>query len=100
MGSLETERGRFPDETPHMVTLTCGFYMSENEVTQGQYLAVMRVNPSYFNGTNGSDNFGSVLTRAVERVSWFDAVKFCSTLSNQENRKYRLPHEAEWEYAC
>jgi formylglycine-generating enzyme required for sulfatase activity len=100
MGSPLSERGRFPDETPHFVELTCGNYMSETEVTQGQYEKVMGVNPSCFNAFFGGIYYGDVPNRAVERVGWFDAVEFCKRLSKKENRRYRLPFEAEWEYAC
>lgn len=100
MGSPLTERGRNGDELPHTVVLACDYYLSETEVTQGQYLNVMGVNPSSTNGTRGGLSFGTVLTRAVETVTWFDANEFCKRLSERENRKYRLPYEAEWEYAC
>jgi formylglycine-generating enzyme required for sulfatase activity len=60
-------------------------------VTQGQYQAVTGENPS---GFKGSDDL------PVEQVSWDDAVAFCKALSTKEGRTYRLPSEAEWEYAC
>ncbi len=104
MGSPLSERGRFSDEVPHQVVLTCGFYMSATEVTQGQYLEVMGENPSLFNGVQEIDgvtwDFGQDLSRPVTHMSWFDAGEFCRRLSDQENRKFRLPSEAEWEYAC
>jgi len=79
------------DETPiHKVTLTKPFYMGVYEVTQEQYEKVMGTNPSHFQGPR----------RPVEQVSWNDAQAFCEKLSEQENRPYRLPTEAEWEYAC
>jgi formylglycine-generating enzyme required for sulfatase activity len=59
-------------------------------VTQQQWQAVMGNNPSRFKGTN----------RPVEKVSWHDAVEFCQKLSQKTGRDYRLPSEAEWEYAC
>jgi len=103
MGSPLSERGRYDDEVPHRVILTCGFYMSETEVTQGQYLELMGENPGFFDGFREWEtvkfDFGHDLSRAVD-VSWFEAVEFCERLSAQENRKYRLPTEAEWEYAC
>jgi len=79
--------------------------MGKYEVTQGEYLAVMGSNPSYFSTNNG---FAEDLSRSVERVSWFDATNYCAVLTQQErlagrigtNCVYRLPTEAEWEYAC
>jgi len=81
--------------TPHQVTLTQPFYLGIYEVTQEQYERVMGENPSYFKGPKNP----------VERVSWEDAVEFCRKLSalpeeKAAGRVYRLPTEAEWEYAC
>ena len=83
------------DETPHEVTLTKPFKMGVHEVTQAQYEQVMGVNPSRFKGANNP----------VEMVSWEEAVEFCRRLSELPAEKaagnvYRLPTEAEWEYAC
>ncbi|QOV90949.1 formylglycine-generating enzyme family protein [Humisphaera borealis] len=78
------------DETQHQVTLTRGFMMGATEVTQTQWQAVMGNNPSCFKGDD----------LPVEQVSWDDAVAFCTKLSQKEGKKYRLPTEAEWEYAC
>jgi formylglycine-generating enzyme required for sulfatase activity len=64
--------------------------MSRYPVTQAQWQAVMGDNPSKFQGAN----------RPVEQVSWHDAVKFCNTLTQKTGREYRLPSEAQWEYAC
>ena len=90
MGSPDGEPGRKPDERQRRVTLTKPFYMSACEITQRQYEAVMEHNPSQ---TKGPDH-------PVERVSWFDATEFCRRLSQLENATYRLPTEAEWEYAA
>lgn len=93
MGSPETEKGRDPDETLHQVTLTRGFYMQMTEVTQGQWKAVMGENPSNF-GECGWDC-------PVENVSWHEVQEFIARLNEVEDgRSYRLPTEAEWEYAC
>ena len=86
---------RDADETPHDVTLTQPFYMGVHEVTQTQYEQVMGSNPSKFKGRSNP----------VEKVSWDDAVSFCQKLSSLRDeqaagRVYRLPTEAEWEYAC
>jgi formylglycine-generating enzyme required for sulfatase activity len=76
----------------HTVKITKGFNMGVYEVTQEQYQKVMGTNPSYFEGDD---------RRPVERVSWNDAVEFCKKMSELEKgKKYRLPTEAEWEYAC
>jgi formylglycine-generating enzyme required for sulfatase activity len=92
MGSPKTEERREDTEGPqHQVTIT-PFFMGRCEVTQRQYEAIMGNNPSNFkdNGAN----------RPVEQVSWNDAVEFCRRLSQRTGKTYRLPSEAEWEYAC
>ena len=94
MGSPATEEGR-DQENQHEVTLTQGFRMGVHEVTQAQYEQVMGQNPSYFKGA----------TLPVETVRYNDALEFCQKLSDlpaekAAGRKYRLPTEAEWEYAC
>ena len=92
MGSPSDEPGLDNDETLHRVTLTKGFYMQTTEVTQGQWKAVMGNNPSYFK--NCGDDC------PVERVSWNDAKQFIQRLNQREGgSRYRLPTEAEWEYA-
>jgi formylglycine-generating enzyme required for sulfatase activity len=87
------------DEKPvHAVQISQGFWMGKCEVTQAQYQLVMGVNPSYFQGAD----------LPVERVSWDDAMVFCDRLTKQEHlaerlqpgQVYRLPTEAEWEYAA
>ncbi len=92
MGSPEDEAGHYEDETLHQVTLTRGFWIGRHPVTQSQWEEVMGGNPSYFE-ESGSD-------APVERVSWDDAQVFCRALSQRDGREYRLPTEAEWEYAC
>ncbi len=82
----------------HTVTINQGFWMSKHEVTQAEYEALMGSNPSFFSGVN----------LPVERVSWNDARAYCAALTAQEDAlgnvpsgfEYRLPTEAEWEYAC
>ena len=82
-----------PDETPHVVELTQGFYMQTSEVTQGQWKAIMNNNPSYYSMCG--DNC------PVERVSWFDIQEFIIKLNKQDKRNnYSLPTEAQWEYAA
>jgi formylglycine-generating enzyme required for sulfatase activity len=93
MGSPEDEPGRYTGENPHPVNLTTSFYMQTTEVTQGQWLAVMPKNPSSHKGCG--DNC------PVEQVSWDDVQGFIKKLNQMEGTdKYRLPTEAEWEYAC
>src|SRR5207253_942820 len=104
MGSPTNEMDRSDDETQHTVTLTKRFYIGKYLVTQGNYRAVVGSNPSYFNG----GAYGTDLTRPVEAVSWTDAANYCAKRTQQEavaglipaRSKYRLPTEAEWEYAC
>lgn len=92
MGSPPSEKGRFDKEGPqHKVTLTKGFWLGVYPVTQAQWQAVMTTNPSYF---KGDDN------RPVEQVSWEDCQEYCRKLRAREGQTYRLPTEAEWEYAC
>ena len=123
MGSPDTDPDADADEKPrHRVEITRPFYLSACEVTQGQYEAVMGTNPSYFSPTGGGKTeigVGNTSRYPVEQVSWFDAVAFCNQLSEREGlapyyriegttvtipdesgRGYRLPTEAEWEYAC
>jgi formylglycine-generating enzyme required for sulfatase activity len=90
MGSPDTEAQRSNVESPqHRVTVPA-FYMGRYQVTQAQYQAIMGNNPSRFTGAN----------RPVERVNWDEAVEFCKLLNKKTGRNYRLPSEAEWEYAC
>jgi formylglycine-generating enzyme required for sulfatase activity len=91
MGSPTTEKDRLPNEVQHRVTLTKDFYLGTTEVTQGQWESVMGTTP--WKGMVGA-NF------AATYVSWEDAVEFCKRLSSKEDKTYRLPTEAEWEYAC
>ncbi|MFA4985436.1 MAG: formylglycine-generating enzyme family protein, partial [Candidatus Brocadiia bacterium] len=82
----------------HLVTLSHAFFIGAKEVTQAQYKAVMGENPSEFKGDD----------LPVDSVSWYDAMKFCSKLTESERKnghlpkemEYRLPTEAEWEYCC
>ncbi|MFC1811454.1 formylglycine-generating enzyme family protein [Thermodesulfobacteriota bacterium] len=93
MGSPLDEPGRNWNEKQHRVTLTKGFYMQTTEVTQGQWQAVMGGNPSYFK--NCGDDC------PVEKVSWNDAQEFIRKLNRREGgNAYRLPTEAQWEYAA
>jgi formylglycine-generating enzyme required for sulfatase activity/predicted DNA-binding WGR domain protein len=90
MGSPKKEDGRDDDEAQHEVTLTKSYYMGKYEVTQEQWKAVMGKNPSYSKNAK----------YPVTNVSWDDCKKFIKKLNGITKGKYRLPTEAEWEYAC
>jgi formylglycine-generating enzyme required for sulfatase activity len=122
MGSPESEAGRFDNEDQHQVVLTRAFFLQTTPVTQSQFEQVMGFNPSYFKNAG--------LRAPVEQVSWYEAIAFCNELSRQQGLSpayvlhdikgqpvdkdyscrvewkgldhggYRLPTEAEWEYAC
>jgi formylglycine-generating enzyme required for sulfatase activity len=109
MGSPPEEAGRTADEGPlHEITITRPFYLGVYPVTQMQYQLVMKTSPSHFARTaRGKELVKDMETRyfPVERVTWGNAVVFCRKLSERpeeqaEGRVYRLPTEAEWEYAC
>ncbi|NMM93194.1 flavodoxin [Bifidobacterium oedipodis] len=107
MGSPDSQRQREADETQHEVTLS-DFRISPTEVTQAEYERIMGSNPSHFHGDD----------LPVEQVTWFDAIEYCNRLSAAEGfdpvytvdgdnvawdrsaNGYRLPTEAEWEYAA
>ncbi len=85
------------DESPvHQVRINRPFYMAATEVTNEQYEAF---DPSH-NQLRGTNGFSKEDNEAVLFVSWHDATQFCRWLSKKEGRPYRLPTEAEWEYAC
>jgi formylglycine-generating enzyme required for sulfatase activity len=90
MGSPASEKDRDDDEGPQHEVNVPPFYMGQYEVTQAQYGAIMGQNPSRFKGAD----------RPVESVTWDDAQAFCQKLSAKTGKNYRLPSEAEWEYAC
>jgi formylglycine-generating enzyme required for sulfatase activity len=116
MGSAEQEPGRHANEGPlHEVTLA-EFLIGQTPITQAQWRAVarwqerpserwgreMNPEPSRFQGEEARLLAGETNTdgRPVERVSWLDAIEFCSRLSQRTKRTYTLPSEAQWEYAC
>jgi len=93
MGSPENEEGRYIDEVLHEVTLTRGFEIADAAVTQAQWEAIMGNNPSGFKD--------SCPEAPVEKVNWDDAVAWCAKLMEKHpGWDYRLPTEAQWEYAC
>jgi formylglycine-generating enzyme required for sulfatase activity len=99
MGSPITEAERGGDEVQHLVTLTRGFWLSDHEVTQGEFESVMGSNPSWHKGDSN---------RPVEKVTWESAILYCQKLTERDRavgritsqQSYRLPTEAEWEYAA
>jgi formylglycine-generating enzyme required for sulfatase activity len=102
MGFLESDKDGYKGESQHKVTISNDYYLGVYEVTQSEYQQVMTTNPSYFQGEKIK---GDSSPHPVEQVSWNDAVEFCKRLSElpeekKAGRVYRLPTEAEWEYAC
>jgi eukaryotic-like serine/threonine-protein kinase len=89
-GSPANELQRDSNEGPRNIVTLRSFYMGRFQVTQAQWQAVMGNNPSFFKGEN----------YPIETVSWDDAREFCKRLFWKTGRTYRLPSEAEWEYAC
>jgi formylglycine-generating enzyme required for sulfatase activity len=91
MGSPTDEIGRDEFEIQHEVVISRGFYLQATEVTQAQWQSVMQINPSEYKGDD----------LPIHNVSWIDGKKFIKRLNQLEgDTKYRLPSEAEWEYAC
>ena len=93
MGTPADEAGRQLQEMPHDVSFSAPLWMGAHEVTQGQWQAVMGENPSWFRNRGDA--------RPVERVNWFQVKTFLQRLGEQSGGDaFRLPTEAEWEYAC
>jgi len=99
MGSPDTEAERQDNESPQHRVNVPEFFMARTQVTQAQWRVVAQLpkinsdlnpDPSKFKGDN----------RPVEQVSWYDCIEFCARLSQKTGKNYRLPSEAEWEYAC
>jgi eukaryotic-like serine/threonine-protein kinase len=91
MGSPASEKGHSDDERPQRRVTVPEFYMGQTEVTQAQWQAIMGNNPAYFKDDD---------KLPVEPVTWPNAMDFCAKLSQKMGLTYRLPSEAEWEYAC
>lgn len=89
--AMGSPNGIFSEASIRAVTFRSGFLLGTYPVTQGQWEAVMGLNPSEFSSTPESP---------VDHVSWDQAMAFCDQLSRQSGQQVRLPSEAEWEYAC
>jgi formylglycine-generating enzyme required for sulfatase activity len=90
-------------EVEHKVKISKGFYLGVHTVTQEEYEKLMGQNPSHFSTAGKGKNAVAGLDTKrfpVERVTWEEAKEFCKKLSAKEGKTYRLPTEAEWEYAC
>ncbi|MDB9388083.1 SUMF1/EgtB/PvdO family nonheme iron enzyme [Microcystis aeruginosa] len=105
MGSPQDEKDSFGDERPQHEVNVPPFFIGKYPITQAQWRAIasrtdlkvkqdLDFNPAYFKDRPDSDR------RPVEQVNWYDAIEFCARLSKLTGREYRLPSEAEWEYAC
>ncbi|RJP32347.1 MAG: formylglycine-generating enzyme family protein, partial [Candidatus Omnitrophota bacterium] len=93
MGSPSSEKDRDDDEGPqHQVTISKPFYIGKYPVTQAQWLAVM--------GTNPAEGYGVGNDYPVYNISWNDCQEFIKKLNQMGQGEFRLPTEAEWEYAC
>jgi eukaryotic-like serine/threonine-protein kinase len=108
LGSPHSEVGREEDEEQYVAVIDRPFFIGKHEVTQSQYVQVMRRNPSFFSRKGaGGEYLGGEDHNSfpVETVSWENAKEFCRRLSDlpeerESGRVYRLPTEAEWEYSC
>jgi formylglycine-generating enzyme required for sulfatase activity len=99
MGSPEDEIDRNPNQSPQHSVSVPSFCMGKYPITQEQWRVVSNL-PQVEQELNPEPSQFSGDTRPVEQVSWFDAQEFCARLSKFTKREYRLPSEAEWEYAC
>ena len=105
MGSPPNEKDSYDDERPQQKVNVPTFFIGKYPITQAQWRAIasrtdlkvkqdLDLNPANFKDRPDSDR------RPVEQVNWYDAIEFCARLSKLTGREYRLPSEAEWEYAC
>ncbi len=99
MGSPTSEKDRDNDEGPQHEVSVPAFYMAQTLITQAQWKAVAKLPKVNIDLNEDSSGFKGD-RRPVENVNWWEAQEFCDRLSKQTNLTYRLPSEAEWEYAC
>ena len=100
MGAPETEEGSQDYERPQHYVNVKPFYMGKYTITQEQWEKVVYSCPPVARKLNSRPSFFQGDKLPVEQVSWYDAVEFCARLEKKTGQKYRLPSEAEWEYAC
>jgi eukaryotic-like serine/threonine-protein kinase len=96
MGSPDSEKERKSNESPRHEVGVPEFYMGQTLVTKAQWQAIMGNDPAYFQG-NGKLPVDKL---PVESINWLEAMNFCEKLSQKTGRKYSLPSESQWEYAC
>ncbi|MCM8528299.1 MAG: formylglycine-generating enzyme family protein [Lentisphaeraceae bacterium] len=100
MGSPATEAGHEGDEKQHEVNITKGFYLSVSEISENQWRQVMGLNYQSEQKVSSESESNSLGSQFPQRVSWREAHKYCQVLSSNSKLTYRLPTEAEWEYAA
>ena len=100
MGSPSDEQDRKRNERPHIVEISKSFYLGATEVTQAQWFALMGTKPWVEHAGVANKMAKDAPANAAGYISWTAATEFCEKLSKMEKRRYRLPTEAEWEYAC
>ncbi|WP_318728284.1 formylglycine-generating enzyme family protein [Roseofilum sp. Guam] len=100
MGSPEDELDRYDNEGPQHKVYLSGFWMGRYAITQAQWRAIVNNIPTIEQELNPDPSYFKGDHRPVEKVSWKDAVEFCARLSQYTKKRYVLPSEAQWEYAC
>jgi formylglycine-generating enzyme required for sulfatase activity/predicted Ser/Thr protein kinase len=91
MGAPSSEKGSMERERPHCLVRVPKFYLGQTLITQAQWQSLMGDNPAHFKGDG---------KLPVDSVNWLKSMEFCERLTQKTGRSYRLPREAEWEYAC
>lgn len=99
MGATQTEEGRLKNQVPQHLVSVKPFFLGKYPVTQAQWEAVTNL-PKINQFLNPDPSIIKAPDKPVEQISWDDAIEFCARLSQYTGKQYRLPSEAEWEYAC